>query len=54
MTDAEATRNFEIKNILTEHCGELLTHDKVDAIAHQIKVAMKDGPGAWAFQAREG
>lgn len=47
--DAEATRNFEIRNILTAHCGERLTPDKVDEIIRQIEVSMKEGPCAWAF-----
>lgn len=50
MSDAESTRNFEIKNILIGHCGENLTPDKLDEITSEIEAAMKTGPCAWAFR----
>jgi hypothetical protein len=50
MKDAETTRVFEIRNVLTEHCGSTLTPEKIDTIVRQIAQAMKDGPCAWAFR----
>ena len=47
---AQATREFEIRNILTGHCGEWLTPDKVDEIVAEIAKAMQSGPCAGAFR----
>lgn len=49
MDEAQATRNFAIRNILTGHCGEQLTPDNVDRIVAEIENAMGHGSCAWAF-----
>jgi hypothetical protein len=41
-TYAQATRLLEVRNILTGHCGELLTPDKVDGIVREIAKAMNE------------
>ena len=50
MSDAKATRIFEVRNVLTGHCGERLTPDKVDEIVREIEAAMETGGCAWAFR----
>lgn len=47
MADAEATRNFTIRNIITGHCGECLTPDRVDEIVNEIVAAMRADPRAF-------
>ena len=47
--DAKATREFEIRNILTQHCGTTLTFDTVNRICCEINDAMSNGPCRWAF-----
>jgi hypothetical protein len=46
-----ATRAFFIRRVLTGHCGELLTPDRVEAIVAQIVAGMETGGCAWAFRA---
>jgi hypothetical protein len=53
-----AQREFEIRNILTGHCGEWLTPDKVDEIvaeiAKAISPALVPGPSAGLHMLRSG
>lgn len=46
---AQATREFEVRNILVRHCGEMLSPDKIDAVAKEFFEAMSTGPCAWSF-----
>lgn len=50
MTDRDATQEFEIRNILANHCGERLSPDKVEQIVREIVDAMRTGPCSWAFK----
>lgn len=47
--DAEATRIFEVRNIMISHCGQTLTPDNVDSIAAEMISAIETGPCSWAF-----
>jgi hypothetical protein len=48
--DREATQEFEVRNILTGHCGQRLTPEAVDRICTELTQAMRGGPCAWAFK----
>jgi hypothetical protein len=49
MSDRTATQKFEIRNILTGHCEEVLSPIKIDEIVGEIEVAITSGPCARAF-----
>lgn len=44
------TQIFEIKNVLIDHCMEILTPDKIDEIIEKISIAINTGPCSWAFK----
>jgi hypothetical protein len=48
--DRTATQEFAVQLILTGHCGEHLTADKIDQILGEITAEMRTGSTAWAFQ----
>ena len=50
MDDREATQRFTIFNILTSHCGEFLTGDRVEQIRDEIFEEMTTGGCSWAFK----
>jgi hypothetical protein len=50
MSDAQATRDFSIQNIITNHCGKPLTPDLVDQIVREIIDEMRSGGTAWAWK----
>ena len=50
MDDREATQRFAIFNILTSHCGEFLTGDRVEQIRDEIFDEMTTGGCSWAFK----
>ena len=47
--DAEATREFQIFNILVTYCGQTLTPNKVDEIREAMNRGMKDPSVSWCF-----
>lgn len=49
--DRKATQEFEVRNIITTHCGQRLTPDLVDAITNELLFAMRCGACSWAFKA---
>ncbi len=51
MGEREATQQFEIRSILTSHCGQQLSPTIVDKIVEEAHQAMENGPCSWAFKA---
>ena len=49
MNDRESTQIFAIRNIITSHCGEILTPNAVDRICNEIEIEIQSGPCSWAF-----
>ena len=48
-SDAEEAQRFAIFDVLTGHCGEMLSPNKVDVIMAEILHEMREGPCAWSF-----
>jgi len=53
MNDKESTQAFAIRNIITSHCGEVLTPNNVDRICNEIETEMRNGPCSWAFASHQ-
>jgi len=47
---AKATREFTIRNIITGHCGAVLTPTLVDQIVSEVVTEMAVGTTSWAFR----
>jgi hypothetical protein len=47
--NAIETQRFAIFDVLTGHCGQMLTPDNVDKIMAEILHEMREGPCSWAF-----
>lgn len=47
--DRAATQGFSVQNILTTHCGTVLTPSRIDCIVKELAEEMQNGPTAWAF-----
>lgn len=50
MDDKKATQIFEIRNILTNYCGQLLSPDKIDEIMNIVIKEITEGHCSWAFK----
>jgi hypothetical protein len=51
--DREATQIFTIRFMLTKHCRETLSPDKIDEMMKEIEEEIKTGYCAWAFNCKE-
>ena len=49
MSDRESTRQFAIRNVLTNHCGQVLTPNILDSIVRELQEEIEKGPCSWAF-----
>jgi hypothetical protein len=45
----KATRELEVRTILTHRCGQSLSPDLIDKLCEEFNAAMDSGPCAWAF-----
>lgn len=49
----EETQRFVVQTILTSHCMQVLTPDRVEQITAEIVDEMRNGSCAWAFKPHE-